>query len=216
MPTSSDLKQEQAITLSRPRRECGCFARMLFWGMDLAHGKELTLPKVKLLEILARIPYQSWEIRQYGRMHSDYANEARVAEARRVIEWGRAAQDNEFWHLRVINERMQQLGIKESLLQRLITPLAVIKYTIFSRILAFVSIKSAFLLNADFEDHAEHEYMQYVMDHPELENEAVKSAVAKENGDFASWADVFRQIGLDERDHMNNSLAALQRWEESS
>ena len=201
-----DLKKEQAATLARPRRSCGILARMLFWGVDVAHGKALTLPKVKLLEILARIPYQAWEIRQYGRMNSRYADDSTVAEAREVIQWGRAAQDNEFWHLRVITERMRKLNVRESAFHRFITPIAVFKYTLFSRLLACVSIRSAFLLNAEFEDHAEHEYMEFVKDHPELENEPVDSEAAKEYGNFASWADVFRRIGLDERDHMNDSL----------
>jgi len=201
-----DMKKEQEATLARPRRSCGIFARALFWGMDVAHGKKLTLPKVKLLEILARIPYQAWEIRQYIRMNSKFADDSTVAEARDVIQWGRAAQDNEFWHLRVITERMRKLNMKESAFHRFITPIAVFKYRIFCRLLARFSIQSAFLLNAEFEDHAEHEYMQFVKDHPELENEAVDSEAAREYGEFASWADVFRRIGLDERDHMNDSL----------
>lgn len=206
MKTVVDLKKEQESALARPRRSYSLLAKMLFWGMDLVHGKELTLPKVKLLEILARIPYQAWEIRQYGRMNCKFADDNTVREARDVIHWGREAQDNEFWHLRVINERMQKLGIRESAFHRLVTPIAVLKYTIFSRLLALVNIKRAFLMNAEFEDHAEHEYMQFVKDHPELENEKVDSESAKEYGDFASWADVFRRIGLDERDHMNASL----------
>jgi hypothetical protein len=30
--------------------------------------------------------------------------------------------------------------------------------------------------------------------------------VVQEYGSFRSWADVFRRVGLDERDHMNNSF----------
>lgn len=209
-----DWKKEQEATLARPRRSCGILARMLFQGMDLVHGKALTPAKVKLLEILARIPYQSWEIRQYGRMNSRFASEDTVKEARDVIHWGREAQDNEFWHLRVITERMEKLGIRESAFHRLVTPVAVLTYTLFSRLLARVNIRQAFLLNAEFEDHAEHEYMQYVKDHPELETEKVDSAAVREVGDFATWADVFRRIGLDERDHMNNSLARCGRASE--
>jgi hypothetical protein len=104
---------------------------------------------------------------------------------------------------------MQHLNIRETFLQRMVTPIAVVKYTIFSRLLALINIKSAFLLNADFEDHAEHEYMQYVRDHPELEKEMVAGAAVKEYSNFTNWADVFRQIALDEREHMNNSLAFI-------
>jgi len=202
-----DLKKEQEAVLARPRLKYGPVAKFLFWSMDVIHGKETTLPKAKLLEILARIPYQAWEIRQYGRMNSKFADDGTVSEAREVINWGRDAQDNEFWHLRVITERMKDLGVKESFFHKhFIPPVAVLTYTLFSRMLALVNIKAAYQLNAEFEDHAEHTYMQFVKDHPELEDEQVESNAAAEYDDFASWADVFRRIGLHERDHMNHSL----------
>ncbi len=218
MNTSTDyLKREQEAALARPRLSYGLMARMLFVGMDLIYGKATTLPKVRLLEILARIPYQSWEIRQYVRLNAIYGRDPDVAEARRVMTWGRAAQDNEFWHLRVIDERMKQLGIRESFFRRVvIRRVAVFKYTIFSRLLARFNIRQAFRLNAEFEDHAEHAYMQFVKDHPELETQKVESAAAAEVGTFASWADVFRRIGLDERDHMNESLEHCGRASEKA
>jgi ubiquinol oxidase len=202
-----DLRKEQEAALARPRMKYSLMARTLFTMMDLVHGKATTLPKVKLLEVLARIPYQAWEIRQYVRLHSKFASPETVAEARDVIQWGRAAQDNEFWHLRVIAERMQQKGVRESWFHAY--PVrwgAVITYTIFSRLLARFNIRRAFLLNAEFEDHAEHTYMQFVKDHPELDQEKPDSAAVREAGEFATWGDVFRRIGLDERDHMNDSL----------
>jgi hypothetical protein len=39
--------------------------------------------------------------------------------------------------------------------------------------------------------------------------------VAGRNGELQSWADVFRQIGLDERDHMNESLMRCGRGNEA-
>jgi len=57
----------------------------------------------------------------------------------------------------------------------------------------------SYLLNADFEDHAEHEYMEFVAEHPEWEQSQFKSAFADDYGHFDSLADLFRQIGHDER-----------------
>ncbi len=39
------------------------------------------------------------------------------------------------------------------------------------------------------------------------------SGLVQEFGSFASWADVFRRIGLDERDHMNASFLFARRPE---
>ncbi|HUX17248.1 MAG TPA: hypothetical protein VMW52_12300 [Phycisphaerae bacterium] len=76
---------------------------------------------------------------------------------------------------------------------------------------AAVSIRRAWRLNAMFEDHAEHTFMQFVEDNPQMENEtpqgtAIQDGRGPDQGRYASWADVFRRIGLDERDHMNESL----------
>jgi hypothetical protein len=182
-------------------------ARALFKGMDLACGPETTLPKVRLLETLARLPYQAWEMRQYAWLSTHDHDPERVGEAVRLIQWGREAQDNEFWHLRVIENKMRADGLRESWFRQSAMPWgACFVYGGFSRWLARFRIRRAFHLNAEFEDHAEHTYMQFVKDHPELETMKVESAEAQRRGPFESWADVFRRIALDERDHMNQSF----------
>ncbi len=64
-------------------------------------------------------------------------------------------------------------------------------------------------LNADFEDHAEHEYALFVEEHPELQREPYDGLFADEYGRFASLADLFRQIGHDERVHKEESLSHM-------
>ena len=72
--------------------------------------------------------------------------------------------------------------------------------------LAWISIRRAILFNAEFEDHAEHVYAQFVAEHPEWEDQPANNEKVKAYGDLATWADVFRRIALDERDHRNNSF----------
>ncbi len=62
------------------------------------------------------------------------------------------------------------------------------------------------MFNAEFEDHAEHVYAQFVAEHSEWEQQPVNNEQVKADGDLSTWADVFRRIGLDERDHMNMSF----------
>ena len=64
----------------------------------------------------------------------------------------------------------------------------------------------SYSLNADFEDHAEHEYMLLVEEHPEWETIPYESAFVEDYGAFDSRADVFCQIGHDERVHKQESL----------
>ncbi len=60
------------------------------------------------------------------------------------------------------------------------------------------------------EEHAEHEYMQFVAEHPELEHEPFTSAVAHDYADVVTMADLFRQIAHDERTHKELSLQRMQ------
>ena len=46
-----DLKVEQEKTLSSPRLKSNFILKIMYWMMDVLYGKEVTLPKVKVLEI---------------------------------------------------------------------------------------------------------------------------------------------------------------------
>lgn len=209
-----DLLREQQASMARPRYRYSLAARFLFLAMDLAAGRKTTLAKAKLLEMLACIPYRQWEVCQYGRLTQGYRIPAVVQVARRIVAWGREAQDNEYWHLLVIQEKMKADGLSDPWY---LTPplpwLMVRSYVIMAWLLAHVSLRRAFLFNAEFEDHAEHEYAQFVAEHPEWETQPVRNALVAEYGTFNTWADVFRRIGLDERDHRNQSFVSCGKAE---
>ena len=202
-----DIKKEQKASLTRQRYKYSFAAKVFFFMMDIITGKIVTLAKVKLIETLASIPYRAWEIRQYEQMTRKYKDEGFVQKARKIMVWGREAQDNEYWHLLVVNEKMKEDNVKDPwYLNPIFLFLMVSTYGLISRILAIFNISRAFLFNAEFEDHAEHVYAKFVEDHPEWDTQPVNSNLVKEYGDFQTWGDVFRRIGLDERDHMNNSF----------
>jgi demethoxyubiquinone hydroxylase (CLK1/Coq7/Cat5 family) len=206
--TVIDLKREQDATLKRPALNYSFIARVLFVSMDLVIGKKTTLAKAKIIETLACIPYRSWEIRQYMRMTFNYKDQDLVDQSRKILEWGREAQDNEFWHLLIINEKMREDGIKDPWYFFPLFPFVMVfGYVLLTKFMALFNINKAFHFNAEFEDHAEHVYANFVKDNKEFENQPVKSELVKGYGDFQNWADVFRRIGLDERDHRNTSLA---------
>ncbi len=202
-----DLGREQRATRERPRYEYSAAARGFFGSMDALAGERTTLHKVKLIEALAPVPYRAWENRQYGLLTRHYDDQSRVAEARALVEWSRAAQDNEYWHLLVVNEKLREEGEPEPrYLTEPLPSLMVASYASLAWTMARVGIRRAFLLNAEFEDHAEHTYAELVDAHPEWEDQPVTSPVVQQYGSFGCWADVFRRIGLDERDHMNASF----------
>ncbi|MDQ2759289.1 MAG: hypothetical protein M3Y17_02350 [Actinomycetota bacterium] len=201
--------QEQ--TLSAPRRKYSLAARGLFLTLDLLYGKRRTMAKFKVLEIVARVPYQTWENVAYiavTHMHQSTGIAKRIQE--RIVEV-RSQQDNELWHLLILQELIVRESTRESQLKFMWLPqIIAFGYYQFSWLLYVVNPRWSYGLNADFEDHAEHEYMQWVADKPEWETQPFDSDFAQEYGVFASMADLFRQIGHDERVHKQESIAAME------
>lgn len=206
-----ELASSHAQTLSAPRRRYGTGARILFALLDSVYGRARTLSKFKVLELVARVPYQSWEQTAYIAITHTHQ---RPEMARRVfnrVTDSRAQQDNEQWHLLILEEMIDRTGVREGW----------VRYTVIPQVLAFAYYQLSFLLyvmrpawsyrlNADFEDHAEHEYALLVEDHPEWESESFDSAFAADYAELHSVADLFRQISYDERVHKDDSIAALQ------
>lgn len=204
-----DLKLEQEASRARPRYKYSLPVRLMVASMDMAAGRRTSLAKAKLLEILASIPYREWEWREYARMTAGYREQPVVERARRIAAWGHEAQDNEHWHLRVIHEKMKKDGLRDAwYLARPIAASVVWSYSLMSGMLARISLRRAFLFNAEFEDHSEHVYAQFVADHPELETQPVESVLVRQYTQASTWADVFRRMGLDERNHRNQSFVA--------
>jgi demethoxyubiquinone hydroxylase (CLK1/Coq7/Cat5 family) len=206
--TAIDLKAEQQASLERPRLKYSAIAKMFFWGMDLITGKQTTVAKAKLIETLASIPYRAWEIRQYAIMTRVYNKLNLVKQSADIMNWSREAQDNEYWHLVVLNEKMKEDNAQDPWYLKQPMPfLVVLSYVIITRTIALFNIKAAFRFNAAFEDHAEHVYAQFMADNPGLDDQPMDNPVVKEYGsELKTWGDVVRRIGLDERDHMNNSF----------
>jgi len=209
-----NLKQEQLASLNRPRYSYSLRARIFFFLMDKLAGKATTLAKTKLIEILASIPYRTWENHQYAVLTRDYDYESRVGDAQRKKDWSRAAQDNEYLHLLVINAKMKEDQIENPWFLRWGIPFVLVSgYRFFAWCLTRISPRRAYLFNAEFEDHAEHVYARFVADHPEWETQPAKAEILKQYAQLPTWADVFRRIGLDERDHRNASFKLAGKME---
>ena len=204
---SAQLKHEQTITLAAPRRLYGFFAALLFLTMDLFYGKKRTLSKFKVLEVIARVPYQAWEHVAYIAMTHTYQW---PNFARRIFEFikeARDQQDNEQWHLLILEELTQKKGARENFfLYRLVPQFIAFFYYHVSWFLYVLKPAWSYGLNADFEDHAEHEYMEFVKENASFESEAFESSFKADYGNFSNLADLLRRIGLDERLHKEESL----------
>jgi len=205
---SEALHKAQADTLATPRLRYDPFSRLMFFSVNVLYGRRRSLEKFLVLEQLARIPYQAWErLAQRAIAHS-HGRHTLVRRIMERVEEARAQQDNELFHLLILDELIAQ--------QR-VTPLGRLRYRILPRVIACLWHAFTWLLhltrpawsyrlNANFEDHAEHEYMSYVAEHPEFDSQRVSGEIAADYGRFASLGDLLRQIGHDERIHKLESL----------
>jgi len=204
------LRAEQQKTLTSRRRPPGVLASILFVTMDLVYGRRRTLSKFTVLEIIARVPYQAWEHVAYIAMTHTYS---RPGFARRVFEFvreSREQQDNEQWHLLILEEMVQARAERSNFfLARILPQFIAFLYYHTSWILYVINPRLSYGLNADFEDHAEHEYMEFVQENPAFETQPFVSEFERDYGSFSSVADLLRQIGLDERHHKDESLARM-------
>jgi ubiquinol oxidase len=200
---------EQRATLARARRKPSIGARALFVTMDAVYGRARTLEKFRVLELVARVPYQAWENVGYVALTHTARRPGfarRVFDQVRVNRW---EQDNEQWHLLVIEELTAcSPGLGWFRRQAIPQVLAAVYYQI-SWLLYVLNPGWSYRLNADFEDHAEHEYALAVSEHPEWETQPFVSEFEDDFGSYASLADLFRQIGYDERLHKEQSEAML-------
>src|ERR1700760_881446 len=108
------LARAQQETLTTPRRPYGLPARVLFILLDVVYGRKRTLSKFKVLELVARVPYQSWE--QVAYIPITHVA-LRPGLARRIhdrVAQAREQQDNEQWHLLILEELLARAGCRES------------------------------------------------------------------------------------------------------
>ncbi|MGH3771392.1 MAG: alternative oxidase [Pseudonocardiaceae bacterium] len=155
-------------------------------------------------------PVQAWE--QIAFITITHVH-TRTGMARRIhdrVATSRAQQDNEMFHLLIIEGLIARAGLPQPRIKFFWLPQAIaFVYYQLSWLLFAVRPSWSYRLNADFEDHAEHEYMTMATEHPEWESESFESEFDDDFGHFASLADVFRQIAHDERMHKLESEALM-------
>jgi len=181
---------------------------------DLMYGKRPSYQKFKAIEVVARIPYQSWEVASYTLLTWFYANERRAIELAKTSAFSRMAQDNETLHVVVISQIVKRLRC-ESFWRHTVVPLIFATfYALAVFALYLVSRRAALELNYVFESHAFEQYSQFLEEH----HERLRiTPIASEFLDFygrhvRSELELFESIRNDELIHRNRSIRELQAY----
>jgi ubiquinol oxidase len=208
--SKDQLVAEQKSTLASPRRHYSWSAKGLFATLDFVYGKGRNLEKFRVLELAARVPYQAWEHVAYVAVTHKASEPDFAGRIFTQIRSSRREQDNEQWHLLILEELTQARPRKYGFLRTVVFPqLLAFGYYQLSWLLYAVRPDWSYRLNADFEDHAEHEYALLVEETPWLHDQPYHGEFSTEYGSFETLADLFRQIGYDERIHKLESIERM-------
>lgn len=134
---------------------------------NLVYGQAPSYGKFKAVEVIARIPYQSWEVASYTLLTLFYSNEKKAIELSKVSRFSRISQDNETMHVVVLSQLAKKYGEDGFIRYTLIPLLFSFGYATASFILYLFSPKSSLQLNYLFEDHAFSQYSIFVEKHAE-------------------------------------------------
>jgi len=179
---------------------------------DLLYGKRPSYLKFRAIEIVARVPYYSWDSATYTLLTLFFTDEHKALQLSNVSRFSRLAQDNETMHVVVI-----------SALARLEQRAGFIRYTLIPMLFAFVyfwglywlyfvSRKQSLELNYIFEQHAFTQYDEFLRVHEEeLKQKPVESEFLVWYGRTPSnQYEFFRSVRNDELIHRNASIMEIQ------
>jgi len=179
---------------------------LVFTG-TLLYGDKPTYGKFKSIEVIARIPYQSWEVMSYMLLTACYSNEKKAIELAKTSEFSRTAQDNETMHVVVLAQLAKRYDQDTFLLHTFVPLVFSFFYFFASAVLYLFSPRSALELNYLFEKHAYEQYDRFIEENAEdLKKKPVMIEYLNFYGrNVISEYELFRSIRNDELAHRNQS-----------
>ena len=158
------------------------------------------------VELVARVPYMAWEHVGHIVQTQNRSDRAFIRRVQDRIVQARDEQDNEFWHLLIMEEFCDNAGYKRRLVRDRIFPqlLSVIYYQL-AWLLYVIRPEAAYRLNSDFEDHALRQYALFVKENPAFDEMLWESRYRGDYGWHVTVGDMLRQVAWDEEQHKNQS-----------
>jgi len=187
--------------------------KLLVGSGNLIYGKEPSYKKFKAVEVIARIPYQSWEVASYTLLTLFYSNEAKAIELSKTSRFSRLAQDNETMHVVVISQIVKKAREGNFFIHTLIPLIFSFFYFWIGFLLYIFSPKSSFELNYLFENHALEQYSLFLEKNADkLRAAPVDSPYLKFYGrEVSNEYDLFLSIRNDELIHRNESVEKIKK-----
>lgn len=179
---------------------------------NLVYGKEPSYLKFRAVEVIARVPYHSWQSAAYTLLTLFYRDEMKAIKLSTVSAFARIAQDNETMHVVVISLLAKKEGNGNAIIHTLIPLLFAFFYFWASYLLYFIRPRYSLELNYLFESHAYEQYSRFLETRKE---ELAQKPIVSE---FLSWYgrnarnqyEFFRTVRNDELIHRNRSIREIE------
>lgn len=188
------------------------FGSLLVFCGNLVYGKEPSYEKFKAVEVIARIPYHSWESVIYTLLTVFYSNEQKAISLSNMSAFSRLAQDNETMHVVVISQIVHRKHGNNFILHTFIPFFFSFFYFWAIYTLYFFSPKSSLEMNYLFEQHAFDQYSRFLeLYGDELKKKPVESSFLRFYGrNPKNEYELFRSIRNDEIIHRNRSIREIE------
>lgn len=185
---------------------------LLLFMSDICYGKNPSYIKFRAIEVIARVPYQSWSSAAYTLLTLFYTDEKKAIELSNLTKFARHANDNETMHVVVISKivSVEHRHISH-ILHSTLPMLFSFFYFWMSYVLSLLNKKWSYELNYIFESHA---YQQYTI----FLNRYGERLKEKElHSEFLTWYgrrvhnqyELFESIRNDELLHRNQSIEEI-------
>jgi hypothetical protein len=187
---------------------------LVFCG-NLVYGNNPSYLKFRAVEVIARVPYHSWNAVAFTLFTLFYSNEKRALRLTRVSRFARFSSDNETMHVVVISglaRKEQRAGV---IRHTIIPMLFSFFYFWVSYLLYMINPRWSLETNYLFESHAFEQYDLFIkLYETELRTKPIES-------EFLAWYgrhprsqyEFFMSVRNDEIVHRNQSIHAITQHE---
>lgn len=183
---------------------------------NIVYGSKPSYLKFRAVEVIARVPYHSWESAAYTLLTLFYSNERKAIKLSKISLFARIAQDNETMHVVVVSQLARRERRGNFIVYTLIPLLFAFFYFWAAYILYLLNHRYALELNYLFEQHAFSQYDLFLKQNEgSLRTKVVES-------DFLVWYgreprsqyEFFMSVRNDELIHRNRSIREIEMHSE--
>jgi hypothetical protein len=179
---------------------------------NFVYGRAPSYLKFRAIEVIARVPYHSWESAAYTLLTIFYRDEKRAMRLSKLAYFSRLAKDNETMHVVVISQFADGEEKSNFLAHTFIPLVFAFGYFWTAYWLYLWNHRSALEFNFLFESHAYQQYDQFL-------NENEKALRGKSaQSEYLSWYgrtpgnqyEFFQSVRNDELIHRNESIRQIE------